>query len=154
MFPLVPHWDVLSIAWKCSKYRFWVCSNDLVLRTSPLWRFSDFFPNDVLSICPSLYIHTSRQADRQAIVIVQWSINDPWIDLKFHGSPSCLFWCPEHRAPHENCAVSPEPNTRDSGKASPWRRGHAPCGHRRRVAHAVNVMCLWMEIGLKGYEYS
>ena len=26
-FPLVPHWDVLSIAWKCSKYRFWVCSN-------------------------------------------------------------------------------------------------------------------------------
>ena len=42
-FPLVPHWDVLSIAWKCSKYRFWVCSNDLILRTSPLWRFSDFF---------------------------------------------------------------------------------------------------------------
>jgi hypothetical protein len=40
---LVPHWDVLSIAWKCSKYRFWVCSNDLILRTSPLWRFSDFF---------------------------------------------------------------------------------------------------------------
>ena len=35
-FPLVPYWDVLSIAWKCSKYRFWVCSNDLILRTSPL----------------------------------------------------------------------------------------------------------------------
>ena len=40
---LVPHWDVLSIAWKGSKYRFWVCSNDLILRTSPLWRFSVFF---------------------------------------------------------------------------------------------------------------
>ena len=61
---LVPHWDVLSIAWKCSKYRFWVCSNDLILRTSPLWRFSVFFPNDVLSICPSLYTtphHTTLQ---------------------------------------------------------------------------------------------
>ena len=80
MFPLVPHWDVLSIAWKCSKYRFWVCSNDLVLRTSPLWRVSDFFPNDVLSICPSLYIHTYIQAGRPAgnrysSMIHQWPMD-------------------------------------------------------------------------------
>ena len=60
-FPLVPHWDVLSIAWKCSKYRFWVCSNDLILRTSPLWRFSDFFSkwcSKYLSVAIYIYIST------------------------------------------------------------------------------------------------
>ena len=60
-FPLVPHWDVLSIAWKCSKYRFWVCSNyffwNPYLEHPRCDDFQIFFPNDVLSVCPSLYIH-------------------------------------------------------------------------------------------------
>jgi hypothetical protein len=58
---LVPHWDVLSIAWKCSKYRFWVCSNyffwNPYLEHPRCDDFQIFFPNDVLSVCPSLYIY-------------------------------------------------------------------------------------------------
>ena len=49
------------MAWKCSKYRFWVCSNyffwNPYLEHPRCDDFQIFFPNDVLSICPSLYMY-------------------------------------------------------------------------------------------------
>ena len=73
---LVPHWDVLSIAWKCSKYRFWVCSNDLILRTSPLWRFSDFFSkwcSKYLSVAIDNAWNKSCVHVKNAICVTLWN---------------------------------------------------------------------------------
>ena len=77
-FPLVPHWDVLSVAWKCSKYRFWVCYNDFILRTSPLWRFWKFFSkwcSKCLSVAIMLYLHLHIQTSNSCHHWFPWFID-------------------------------------------------------------------------------